>query len=364
MFALCLLLALIAVLSVVVFKQRGKRQKGNAPLAVQEIEPAHAAAVIAVDDAAVARQPKPEIQDEPLDAELKNDQLNPEPQGVALAAPPVAPPLPGPVEPPTRRALPAVVPVSPAVVAVPRVPQGDALAIAAPDPSIGPIGQAAVEPILPVAAPGVAPGIKAPQGAVVEGFVGSEGLLLHKKVESGQSTWVPFPADALVAVHEDLLVPPGFHPEITVRGVRIRLLAGTRATLSFDSDGTPRIEIIFGRATAQSTRRDARLGISVGGMSGTVTAGLLQPVAMHVELSRARVPNQPTTLGVNAGIITSAAGGLAWKQSQANGLAATVDNGLLQGIPPAGMLESSSAMEWNNQRPKVVTIVGLRKAPE
>ena len=85
---------------------------------------------------------------------------------------------------------------------------------------------------------------------------------------------------------------------------------------------------------------------------------------MHVEISRARVPTQPTTLEVNAGITTSVAGGLAWKQSQANGLAATVDNGLLQGIAPAGMLESSSHMEWNSQRPKVVTVVGQHKSPE
>ena len=366
-FAICLLLALIAVLWVVVVKQRGKRQKENSGPRAQEVEPeaAHAVAVVADDDAAVATQPEPEIQDEPLNTELKNDLLDPEPQGVALAPSlPVAPSLPTPVAPPTPRATPAVEPASPAVLAAPRVPQGDALAIAAADPLIAPTEPAAGEPILPVAAPGVAPGIKAPPGAVVQGFVGSEGLLLHKIVEHGESTWVPFPAGALMDVREDLLVPPGFHPEITVRDVRIRLLAGTRATLSFDTDGTPRIEIIFGRAVAQSTRRDSRLGIKVGEMSGTVTAGLLQPVAMHVEISRARVPTQPTTLEVNAGITTSVAGGLAWKQSQANGLAATVDNGLLQGIAPAGMLESSSHMEWNSQRPKVVTVVGQHKSPE
>jgi len=260
---------------------------------------------------------------------------------------------------------------APTPAGAPRVPQGDALAIAAPLAVVAPAatGPLATVPTIPgPTAPGPTvpgptvpgPTVPGPAGAAAAGqdaaaaaaigFVGDGGLLLHRVVEDGQQAWARFPADSPLGGREEMLVPPGFRPSITVRDVTIRLLPCTRATVSLDPDGTPRLEVVFGRAVAQARPSDARLSISAGGMSGTVMAGLSEPVAIHVELQRPPgVDPAAEPARIRAGI-AAVRGGIKWRQAAGNA-------GLLEGITAEGMLESRTAIEWNSLEPGRVAVV-------
>jgi len=70
------------------------------------------------------------------------------------------------------------------------------------------------------------------------GLVGGEGVLL-RRTDAGE--WTVFSAGSRLGQREEVLVPRGFQPELHVRGVTIRLLPETRAVLTVDSDGVPRI---------------------------------------------------------------------------------------------------------------------------
>jgi hypothetical protein len=194
------------------------------------------------------------------------------------------------------------------------------------------------------------------------GFVGRSGLLLHKIVEAGQSAWVPFAAGAAMAPPEELLVPPGFHTEFNVQGVTISLLPRTKAKLSVDPDGTPRIEIVFGRAIVRASRRDAHLGMNAGQIIGTVIDGLIEPIAIHVELERSAGANpavDPTR--VHAGII-SVEGGFVWRQGA--GQLPVDGGGLLEGMAVQGLVESRNSISWDSLRPTRVTVARQRELPE
>ena len=203
--------------------------------------------------------------------------------------------------------------------------------------------------------PGTAQPAATPQPAV--GFVGTEGLLLHKVVEAGQPAWVPFAAGAALGLREDLIAPAGAHPDLNIRGVRIRLLPGTRATVSLDPDGTPRLEIAFGRAVARASSGDARLGVTADRLAGTIMAGLTEPVAISVELERfagADPASQPAR--VRAGIV-AAAGGIVWRQAAGS-------DGMLAGIASEGMLEARTAINWDSFRPDTAALERLPSPPD
>ena len=163
------------------------------------------------------------------------------------------------------------------------------------------------------------------------GLVGGEGGLLR---QSAASEWSFVPVGSALGKREDLLVLRGFQPELQVRGVTIRLLPQTRAVLSLDNDGTPRIEVVFGRAVAQASRADTPLGITAVGLVGTVTAGLVSPVAVEVELNR-DPGTDPTSTPPLVRSRVYASRGLAWRQTAGGGLPA---ERLLEGIDAQGML--------------------------
>lgn len=229
----------------------------------------------------------------------------------------------------------------------PTVPLGDALAIAAPAAGIAAAVTAPADPAAPPAAR----------------FVGVESMLLHRIQGNNGPQWVPLIADDVLGIREDLLVPPGFYPDLTVSGSVIRFLPGTRATLSFDADSTPRIEIIFGRAIVRVTQA-TRMGIIAAGVCGTVTSGLTHPVAIYVELDRA-LGSSPTedAASVRAGIIATT-GGFVWQQSPASGQSAQVGGGLLTGIKAESKLEAGSAIEWNGHKPAVARVSRLQELPD
>ena len=304
-----------------------------------------------------ATQSDPTQNDAAVDAALNGEPLSDGPAG-ADADP--QPPAPNTIGVPVQTALQAdgveVAETPLGEASQTRVPRGDAMAIAAIPPS-----SAVPVPVDLTAGldAGLATAGRSQNGV---GFVGRSGLLLHKIVEAGQSAWVPFAAGAAMAPPEELLVPPGFHTEFNVQGVTISLLPRTKAKLSVDPDGTPRIEIVFGRAIVRASRRDAHLGMNAGQIIGTVIDGLIEPIAIHVELERSAGANpavDPTR--VHAGII-SVEGGFVWRQGA--GQLPVDGGGLLEGMAVQGLVESRNSISWDSLRPTRVTVARQRELPE
>jgi hypothetical protein len=217
----------------------------------------------------------------------------------------------------------------------------------------------------PAPAPAVPPaGTPAPADADEAqndvGFVGGDGVLLRLAEAEGTTEWTFYPVGSPLQRREDLLVPPVFQPELHVRGVTIRLLPETRAVLSLDADGTPRIEVVFGRAVARASRADARLGITAAGLVGTVDAGLLNPVAIQVELDRFTGADPASTPPQVRSRIIAASRGLSWRQTTAEGQPA---ERLLEGIDAQGMLDAGMSLEWANNAADRVTVARNRGLP-
>jgi hypothetical protein len=203
-------------------------------------------------------------------------------------------------------------------------------------------------------------------GAAVEpqdpvGFVGGDGVLLRLAAAAagGAAEWTSFPVGSPLGKREDLLVPPIFQPELHVRGVTIRLLPETRAVLFIDADGTPRIEVVFGRVVARASRADARLGITAAGLVGTIDAGLLNPVAIEVELDRFPGADPVNTPPLVRSRIY-AASSLAWRQTAAGGQPVERP---LEGIDAQGMLDAGMSLEWSSNGPGRVAVVRNRVLP-
>ncbi len=225
----------------------------------------------------------------------------------------------------------------------PRVPQGDALAIAA--------GPAAVMPRPePPAAP-PPPTTDTTDAVDSMGVVTPGGVLLHRVLRAGRQTWVYFPAGEPLTKREELVVPPGGDAEIDLDGIGVKLLRGTQATLSIDPDGTPRITVVIGRMIARSVTADKQLGITAGRLHGVVTAGLTEPVAAAVELERRPGDDPAVDPARMLATIMSTTGGLSWRQLPMASPADPTAGSLLGGIAEEGLLEARSALVWDSLRP-------------
>ena len=241
--------------------------------------------------------------------------------------------------------------------------EAEPLKTAEPEPPAAP--PAAAMAVAPAPAPAVPPaGTSAPADADEAqndvGFVGGDGVLLRLAEAAETTEWTFYPVGSPLQRREDLLVPPVFQPELHVRGVTIRLLPETRAVLSLDADGTPRIEVVFGRAVARASRADARLGITAAGLVGTVDAGLLNPVAIQVELDRFTGADPASTPPQVRSRIIAASRGLSWRQTTAEGQPA---ERLLEGIDAQGMLDAGMSLEWANNAADRVTVARNRGLP-
>jgi hypothetical protein len=283
---------------------------------------------------------------------------------VTASLPNTAAAMPTPNPPPAAAGAGAVAVAPPSDLAsAQRVPQGDALAIAAPPPvAAAPAAAPAMAaiPAVPATAAAANPAASNPAAdtadpaadAFAAGSVGANGLLLHRSDAGNATEWAAFPAGSPLAATEELLAPPGFHPDIEVGGVTVRFLPATRATLTLDDDGTPRIEVVFGRIVARSARADARLGVIVGRMAGTVTAGLSGGVAVSAELERPRGADPAAEASRVRARIFAVSGGIQWTQAGGDD-----PDALLEGIPAKGMLEAGNALEWDGLDPAVVAVV-------
>jgi hypothetical protein len=283
----------------------------------------------------------------------------PEAEPVADGTPPteaVAAPQGSPLAPAVPMAAVAAVAAAPEAASSPALPQAVASAPtgeAGPNPKPGPEPEPAAQP---AAQPAAEPAAQ-PERAI--GVVGAEGVLLRMTEAAGAVTWSHFPGGSPLQSREDLLVPPAFQPELHVGGVTIRLFPETRAALSVDADGTPRIEVVFGRAVARASQADARLGMTAAGLVGIVDAGLLSPVAIEVKLDRLPGREPANTLPrVEATVIASR--GLAWRQTASDGRPAEQ---LLEGIDAKGMLEAGMSLAWGSTEPGRVKVVRSRVLP-
>jgi hypothetical protein len=334
---------------------RGSGRGGSRPPEVagaagqDPVPPAMPAASPAPDVAATPVQadesPVAEPANSPLAESKPTAAIQPSAGSDAATPPPVTPvPLAGgtPVE---AQAPAEGVPPVPMVPPVPPVAAAIAVApatAAVVPPAAGPVPARKEEPQDPV------------------GFVGGEGVLLRLTGDAEATEWMFFPVGSPLEKEEDLLVPPTCQPELHVRGVTIRLLPETRAILSLDVDGTPRIEVVFGRAVARASRAEARLGITAAGLMGTVDAGLLTPVAVEVELERHPGDDPVQTPPLIRSKILAASRGLAWRQTAAGGLPVERP---LEGIDAQGMLAAGTALEWQSKSPNRVALERNRGLP-
>lgn len=259
---------------------------------------------------------------------------------VAEAGPPPSPPM---KEEP--KAAPDSLPIS-----GPRVPSGDALAIAAPSPALAAVTPAPQPPVVPPAAADKPLGV-----------VGPGGVLLHNVLRAGRDAWVHFPAGSDLAERERLVVPPGCAAEIDVGGVVVKFLPGTQAEFSVDPDGTPRIAVLFGRIAARGMTNDARLGITAARLHGVVTAGLSGTVGVAVELERQPGDDPLSQRARIRSAIMSTTAALTWRQLPMVDRANPA-GGLLAGIPAEGMLETRSTLAWDSQRSELASVTGRTAA--
>jgi hypothetical protein len=255
------------------------------------------------------------------------------PDASPATAPPIQPPAPPPVQAPdaiapaaddvppfgTERDTPnaaaplqaeVVVPAPPA--AVPAgdrlVPQGAALAIAAP-----PV------PAVPDAGPASAP--SPPRAAAdrdaADCRIAGTDVLLHRPVGADADAWVVGGEGTPLELPIDLVAPPFSRSQLVVDDTTITLQPGTRAVLTRDPDGTPRLEVVFGAAAVAGA---ARIGVTTGGLVGMVAAGPASPVGVEVTLDRR--PGAPAESTERFARIMPAAGGMAWQPVVADGVAA------------------------------------------
>ena len=224
----------------------------------------------------------------------------------------------------------------------PRVPQGDALAIAAGPAAAMPRPEPPAAPPIPAAA----------NAADSVGVVAPGGVLLHRVLRAGRQTWVYFPAGEPLTEREELIVTPGGDAEIDLDGIGVKLLRGTQATLSIDPDGTPRITVVIGRIIARAMTAEKQLGITAGRLHGVVTAGLTEPVAAAVELERRPGDDPAADPARMVATVMATTGGLSWHQLPMASPADPAAGSLLGGIAEEGLLEARSALVWDSLRPE------------
>lgn len=157
------------------------------------------------------------------------------------------------------------------------------------------------------------------------------------------------------------MAPPFCRPEVSVGGVTIRLEPNTRATLTHDADGVPRLEVVFGRAIVRSSAAEPQLGITAGGLVGVVADGLRAPLGIEVTLEQAPGADPATTPARVKAMVATTTSGIAWRQSQADGTAAVQP---LQGMAAQGVLEKGSRLAWDSLDPGGAAVQARRELPE
>lgn len=347
--ALLLLVGLVGLLarSLLVSPTRGRevaaaRQREIPPAVgpaapVPEAPPAPAGS--AVEESAVA----------PADRE--GAPMPPAPDVPAAAAAPSSPPATNPAALPVA-AVPGVEPPE-----VPAPPQPNppptlplpVMELAEPEPA-GPADE--------VAPPGAAPpAAGVPPGAVAEG-----GVVLHRVGEDRAARWETLVGGDPLEPVEEFAVPAHSFPRVTrTKGeLSIRLHPGTLAALVTDADGTPRLEVVFGRAVAWTEAAESKLGITAGGLSGVVSLGKGKPLGIAVDLLR-EPGTDPTVVPPGRTVLLHATGGIAWRQTEVDG---GPPGRPLEGIDLEHDLPPRSELVWTSAEPGAARVAPVGRSPD
>jgi len=236
-----------------------------------------------------------------------------------------------------------------------RVPSGDALAIVATPVAAAPpsaLAASALTPAAPDAPPAAA---AAGDDVTAPAAARAGGPLLHRGDVDGKAIWLLLPTDAPLADREDLIAPPWCHPVLAVGSVTIRLEPGSRAVLTRDADGAPRLEIVFGGAVVSGEAADARIGVLAGGLNGVISGMMRQPAGIEVLLDRA--PGVASTPSRRA-VVHAGAAEKVWRQVAADGGALP-----LVGLPPEVLLAPRVALVWDEGDPAAAAVVPPAEEP-
>lgn len=276
-------------------------------------------------------------------------EIQPAPVAAAMPSAPDASPAPAPVVPQAQVDPPP--PAAPPAIEQ-RVPSGDALAIvASPIMAAPPAAATAQESV-----PGDASDAGERSAAIDPADVArAGGPLLRRDAAAGETTWMLRSADAPLIDREDLLAPPWCHPAFVVAGLTIRLEPCSRAVLTIAADGTPCLEMVFGRAVVSGAAPDARLGVIAGGLRGTLSGVMRQPAGIELVLDRA--PGQASSTSRRAVILAGAAEKV-WRQAVDDGHAP------LAGLAPEALLPARAAIAWSDHDPAAATIMPPTAEPE
>lgn len=226
-----------------------------------------------------------------------------------------------------------------------RVPQGDALAIAAP---AVPVPPPASPPAVPVAPPAAA---AAAGQAKIEG----RSVLLHRPSADPQAKWLVGAAGTALQPPVELAAPPFCRPTLDVGGIAIAFDPGTRAALGRDADGTPRLEVVFGAAAAAG---GGRIGITAGALAGVVATTPGVPVGVEVRLDRRPGDSAEATRRVAR--VQPAAARVEWRQTAADG---GVRESPLAGIGAVAAVAYPQALVWRSDRADEATIEAAGPPP-
>lgn len=336
--AMALVLLLCGVLAWSLLRGRSRRIK-PAEIAVAAAAPAAAATAADAPSPASAdaadqadHMPSSPPPDDALDRGGDEERA---PLVVAGEAAPDVTPEPPPSPSPTE--LPPSPPATAPMAGDVRVPDGDALAIVAPQPA------AAAMPAAETPAAAMNPVAESPAAVAVGG-----GPVLRREGDAAGLRWVAAGVTLPFAAREELLVPPWCRSTITVDGIEIGLEPATRCSLARDGDGTPRLEVIFGRATVRGRRADARIGLTTAGLAGVLSGVLEAPATIDVPLETepGEQPRRRVRLWVGA---TEKV----WRQTAADGSAATAP---LVGLAEEALLAPRTTLVWDARDPAAAAV--------
>lgn len=335
--AAALVLLLCGVLAWSLLRGRTRRVKPAevavataAPAAVVPPPPAPSPPPVEVADAPASR-PRPEPPDDAAAVAPAEEVVAGEAEAIVpamtAAAAAAAPPPPS---------APTPEPAGPLAVDV-RVPDGDALAIVAPPPG------AAAMPAASPAAAAADPAGESPAAVVVSG-----GPLLRREGGAAGFRWVAAGGTLPFSAREELIVPAWCRGTITVDGIEIGLEPATRCSLARDADGTPRLEVIFGRALVRGRAADARLGVTAAGLAGVLSGVLEAPAAIDVplDIEPGEQPRRRVRLWVGA---TEKV----WRQTAADGGAVATP---LVGLAEEALLAPRATLVWDARDPAAAVI--------
>ncbi|RLS76408.1 MAG: hypothetical protein DWI03_09150, partial [Planctomycetota bacterium] len=188
--------------------------------------------------------------------------------------------------------------------------------------------------------------------AAAASFVSGE-LLLRRAAGDGEPQWVAVAAGGHLGDREDLIAPPWCRPQIRFGAAMIRLEPNTRAVLGRDADGTPRLEVVFGRAVVWSETAELKLGLTAGGLVGRATAAPRQPLGIKLVLDREPGTDPATSHTRRRVVMSTSEGAASWRQTEADGAAAAKP---LVGIAAQSPLAPRVALTWDEADPGAATV--------